>query len=173
MITSHALFWSGVVKPSVWGGSPSAWRKRVENACGCTSSRAALSSIPSTITSMKPSPMQRAADGVSDGRSGVIAKKGALGNSAAKAAAFQVSSPGEPMSISAASAKTRRKTASSSSAERVVMIFHLRRGNADRTSARARSRSRCTTSAGNGVPFADEGKLRPLLPRRRGRASLQ
>jgi hypothetical protein len=54
-----------------------------------------------------------------------------------------------------------------------VMIFHLRRGKADRTSARARSRSRCTTSAGNGDPFADECKLRPLLPRRRGQASLQ
>ena len=141
-ITSHALFWSGVVRPSVGGGSRSAWRKRVEKACGCTRSRAAFSSIPSTMTSMNPSPAQRAAAGVSVGRSGMIAKNGALGNSAANAAAFQVSSPGEPRSMSAASTSTLRKTASSSSAERVEMIFHFRRGNAARTSARARSRSR-------------------------------
>ena len=73
-------------------------------------------------------------------RSGMIAKNGALGNSAANAAAFQVSSSGEPRSMIAASTRTRRKIASSSSDDRVEMIFHLRRGNAPRTRARALSR---------------------------------
>jgi len=139
-ITSQALRWSCVVSPSACGGSRSAWRKRVEKACGSTRSRAALSSIPSTIKSMKPSAAQRAAAGVSDGRSGSIAKNGALGNSAANAAAFQVSSSGAPRSMSDASTSALRNTDSSSSAERVEMIFHRRRGNAERTSARGRSR---------------------------------
>src|SRR5256714_643403 len=151
-ITSHALFWSGVVSPSVCGGSPSACRNRVEKACGLTKSRAAPSSIPSTIRSTNPKPAHRAAAGVSDARKGMIAKKGVLGNSAAKAADFHVSSPGAPRSMSAASTNTRRNTASSSSAERVEMILHRRRGNAARTSAFARSLSRWTTSEGKADP---------------------
>src|SRR4051812_3091580 len=153
--TSHALFWSGVVSARVWGGSMRACWKRDENAWGWTRSRAPLSSMPSTITSMKPSPAQRATAGVSVGRRGSIAKKGVLGNSAAKAAAFQISSSGAPRSISAASTSTRRNTASSSSAERVVMIFHFRRGKPARTRARARSRSRRTTSVGIVDPFRE------------------
>src|SRR5438105_7491086 len=119
-------------------------------------SRAAFSSTPSITRSMNPSPAQRAAAGASDARSGMIAKNGALGNSAANAAAFQVSSSGEPRSMIAASTSTRRKTASSSSDERVEMIFHFRRGNAARTSARALSRWRWTTSEGRFEPSADD-----------------
>ena len=85
-----------------------------------------------------------------------MAKNGALGNSAANAAAFQVSSPGAPRSTTAASTSSLRNTASSSSAERVEMIFHRRRGNAARTRARARSRSRWTTSEGRVDPFVPD-----------------
>ncbi|MEA2706498.1 MAG: hypothetical protein QOH22_1286 [Gemmatimonadaceae bacterium] len=146
--TSHALRCNGVVSPRDWGGSCKAWRNRVEKACGNTRSRAALSSIPSTMKSMNPRAAHRATAGVSEGRSGRIPKNGALGNSAANAAAFHISSSGEPRSTSAASTSTRRNTDSSSSADRVEMIFQRRLGNADRTRARARSRSKWTTSVG-------------------------
>ena len=125
-------------------------------------SRAALSSIPSTMKSMNPSPAHLATAGVSEGRSGRIPKKGALGNSAANEAAFHISSSGAPRSMRAASTMTRRNTDSSSSADRVEMIFQRRRGKAERTSARARSRSRCTTSVG-----IDELSVAAATPRLR------
>src|SRR3954465_11409643 len=133
----------------------SACLNRDENANRWTRSLAPVSSMPSTMTSMKPSATQRATAGVSVARSGINAKNGALGNSAAKAADFQMSSSGAPRSMSAASTRTRRKTASSSSAERVVTIFHFRRGKAARTRARARSRSRRTTTVGIVDPFRE------------------
>src|SRR3954470_1222845 len=111
--------------------------------------------MPSTMTSTNPRPTDRDTAGVSVGRSGMMAKNGVLGNSAAKAPDLQISSSGAPRSISAASTSTRRNTASSSSAERVEMIFHFRRGNAARTRARARSRSRRTTSDGKVEPLGD------------------
>ncbi len=173
IMASHAARCSVVVRPRVCGGSPSASRNRVEKACGRTRSRATLSSRPSTITSTNPSEAHLATEGVSEGRRGRIPKNGALGNSAAKAADFQVLSSGAPRSMSAASTSTRRNTDSSSSDDLVEMIFHRRRGKAERTRFRARSRSRCTTRVGNvDISLAAVTATRPL-PRGRDPACLR
>src|SRR6266550_370447 len=114
--------------------------------------------MPSARIAQNSRAAQRATAGASVARSGVIPKKGALGNSCARAAIFHVSSPlgfatppfplvlraasasGEPTSTSAASTRIRRIVAENSAASRVAITRHLRFGNAERTSDRARSR---------------------------------
>ena len=83
---------------------------------------------------------QRAAIPASDGRRGVSAKNGALGNSAASDTACQVSSIGACTSTTAASTSVSRNARSSSAAVRASVSRQRRRGNAARASARARSR---------------------------------
>src|SRR5207237_5929840 len=130
---------------------------------GPTRSRATGSSIPSARISQNSRAAHRATAGASVALSGVIPKKGALGNSWASAAILQVSSPlglaappfplvlsaesanGEPTSTNAASTRIRRIVAENSAASRVAMTRHLRFGNADRTSDRARSRGAYAT----------------------------
>ena len=115
--------------------------------------------------------------GASVARNGLIPKKGELGNSCARLAIFQVSSfiaaagwfpvdsppalvaaAADPMSMSAASTRTDRKTSRVSETSRTLTVFHFLFGNAVRTNVRARSRGAKTTSVGSSA-----GSIAPAL----------
>ena len=130
----------GPARPSAPGGSRRASVKRAVNVRGSTRSRSTPSSTPSVTRSATSAAAHRAAMPASLGRSGVSAKKGALGNSAASATACQASSLGACTSTTAASTRVSRKVRSSSAAVRVRARRQRRLGKADRASARALSR---------------------------------
>ena len=160
-IDLHVASCIGLRRPSDAGGSLKAAANLDEKVRGPMRSRATASSIPSAMTSQNSRAAHRATAGASVARNGLIPKKGALGNSCARAPIFHVSSlvmlpvvtvpeaaspPAfaartvEPTSTRAASTRVRRKTLLNSARSRTTTTRHLRFGNAERTSARVRSR---------------------------------
>ena len=160
-IPFHVASCISVLKPRDWGGSLRAAANRAEKVRGATRSLATESSIPSTRMSLNSRAAERATAGASVARRGEMPKNGALGNSCARDAIFQLSSFAEaaarcaalptasppalvaaaadPMSTRAASMSTVRNASLNSEMSRAVMILHFRFGNAARTNARARS----------------------------------
>lgn len=125
----------------------SARSNRAENERLRTMSLVAASSTPSTNNSATPPSIARATVGESCGSNGVTRKNGTVGKSAAIASAFDESSPA-PLSINTPSINCCISNSLMSLADFAVIRCARLRGNAPRTSVRARSRFSSTTSDG-------------------------